>query len=249
MRWVTFSLIGWLGCGLLQVGQAEPTLTFSNTMEWNPEYLAYTRKEPQLLSANWQQQITLTPPPANDSAITRQELQMLLTRLSERPAAQQGIMDERDVNLFRLGELRYGDLMDAEKYPATKALLDAVYHDLGVVTFSVKKYFDRVRPSFLEPKLELLIPNPGHPAYPSGHSTCAHTFALILGDLVPAQKEAMWRDAGLIADRREIAGVHYASDSEAGRQLAQQMYQAFQQSPAYQEKFKAAAAEWSAFKP
>ncbi|MEM1156945.1 MAG: phosphatase PAP2 family protein [Verrucomicrobiota bacterium] len=223
---------------------AEDELTFSNTMEWDPKYLAYTRKVPKLLAADWQQHISIALPPADDSAETRKELAALLTLVPQRVEARSGVLAERDVNEFLLGGIRYGDLMNPGKYPATKALLDAVYHDLGVVVFTLKQQYDRVRPSFLEPGLELLIPNPKHPAYPSGHSTCAHAFALVLGDLLPKRKDAMWKDAAGIAYRREIAGVHYASDSAAGQMLAQELHAALQQSPAYQQLFRQAQREW-----
>ena len=198
-------------CGLAFPLSAQQKLTFSNTMEWNPEYLAFTEKKPVLLAVNWQESLRLAAPPADDSVETKTEVATLVKLYSQRAEAKQEILDERDVNQFVLGGIRYGDLMEAEKYPATKALLDGVYHDLSVTVFTLKRKFDRVRPSFLESKLELLIPNPNHPAYPSGHSTCAHTFALVLGDLAPEYKDRMWQDAGGIAFRREIAGVHYAS--------------------------------------
>ncbi|MEM6885566.1 MAG: phosphatase PAP2 family protein [Verrucomicrobiota bacterium] len=222
---------------------AEEKLTFSNTMEWNPEYLAFTKKTPKLLPRDWQQLISIAPPPADDSAETRQELATLLTLVPQRAEAKAGVLAEQDVNEFILGGIRYGDLMDPIKYPATKALLDTVYYDLGVTVFTLKQKFDRVRPSFLESQLELLIPNPQHPAYPSGHSTCAHTFALVLGDLVPERKELMWQDAGGIAFRREVAGVHYASDSQAGKDLSRQIYTEFQKSVVYQKLLESARKE------
>ena len=208
-------------------------LTFSNTMQWNPEYLAYTQKSPLLLGPDWQQHIVLEPPPADDAEQTKQELATLLTLIPRRAAAEKQMQAERDVNEFLLGGIRYGELMDVQRFPATKALLDAVYHDVSVAVFTLKQQFDRVRPSYLEPELELQMPNPGHPAYPSGHSTCAHTMALVLSDLVPERKAAMWQDAGGVAFRREVAGVHYASDTAAGQELARQIYARLQKSEQY----------------
>lgn len=108
----------------------------------------------------------------------------------------------------------------------------------------MKQKFDRVRPSFLESKLELLIPNPKQPAYPSGHSTCAHTMALVQGELHAKHHEQMWQDAGAIAFRREIAGVHYASDSAAGQELAKQFFSELKKSSTYRELLQLARVEW-----
>jgi len=227
---------------------AQEDLRFSNTMTWNPEFLAFTEKSPQLLPDDWQNSIRLDPPPANRSAETATELEALFQLTPQREPEKQKILEERDVALFILGGVRYGDLVNASKFPACKSLLDSVYHDLGVVVFTLKKEFDRVRPSFLAPELELLIPNPRHPAYPSGHSTCAHVLALVFADLGIASGDLLWKDAGQIAFRREIAGVHYASDSLAGQKLARQIYAALQQSPEYQKRMSPARAEWKAQK-
>jgi PAP2 superfamily len=66
---------------------------------------------------------------------------------------------------------------------------------------------------------------PGQPAFPSGHATVAWVFAYLLASPAPnSHLAAEVRDAARgVAYRREVAGVHYASDSEGGRQLAKQM--------------------------
>ena len=58
------------------------------------------------------------------------------------------------------------------------------------------------------------------PAYPSGHSTQAHLIAHVLTALVPAKTHEIFTVAHDIARNREIAGMHYSSDSQAGERLA-----------------------------
>jgi hypothetical protein len=65
---------------------------------------------------------------------------------------------------------------------------------------------------------------PGHPSYPSGHATVAWTFAYLFGEFAtPSEKQLLEVAASQVARNREIAGVHYRSDSEAGRLLARQL--------------------------
>jgi acid phosphatase (class A) len=65
---------------------------------------------------------------------------------------------------------------------------------------------------------------PGHPSYPSGHATVAWTFAYLFGEFArPRERKLLEATAAQVARNREIAGVHYPSDSEAGRLLARQM--------------------------
>ena len=65
---------------------------------------------------------------------------------------------------------------------------------------------------------------PGQPAYPSGHATVAWFFAYLFGEFYsPPQRQRLESAAAQVARNREIAGVHYPSDSEAGKRLAKQL--------------------------
>ena len=85
-----------------------------------------------------------------------------------------------------------------------------------------KYKYKRVRPSTLLPGLLVPFGPPRHPAFPSGHSLTGHlTTALLLE--IPEIKttlgpELVWL-AERVAKNRERAGLHYASDSVAGKKL------------------------------
>jgi len=93
-----------------------------------------------------------------------------------------------------------------------------------------KHVFDRPRPSWEMPALMPPVPVPGHSSFPSGHSTQAHLMAMCMGLVfdraIPllrhkeALKETLNALARRVARNREIAGLHYRSDSEAGEILA-----------------------------
>jgi hypothetical protein len=90
----------------------------------------------------------------------------------------------------------------------------------------------RPRPSEVLPALKPSVPVPGHPSYPSGHATQAYLMALVVQEAMikpgttpdttlrdkwkPLLDTLAWR----IGRNREIAGMHYASDSAAGAKLA-----------------------------
>jgi membrane-associated phospholipid phosphatase len=90
--------------------------------------------------------------------------------------------------------------------------------------------YERVRPSQLCPALLPPVPVPGHASFPSGHSTQAHLMAGCIGYLLDQaalpqpDRDALTIDLGVLADRvarnREIAGLHYESDSKGGAALA-----------------------------
>jgi membrane-associated phospholipid phosphatase len=93
---------------------------------------------------------------------------------------------------------------------------------------------DRPRPSQLCPALLPPIPMPGHASWPSGHATQAWLKALCIehvlqgvlpGTLTTGDLGAVSSNLRTLAIRiarnREIAGLHYPSDSDAGRKLAE----------------------------
>jgi hypothetical protein len=94
---------------------------------------------------------------------------------------------------------------------------------------------DRPRPSQLCPALLPPIPMPGHASWPSGHATQAWLKALCIehvlqgvvqtsGPLTQSDFDAISANLRTLAIRvarnREIAGLHYLTDSDAGRKLA-----------------------------
>ena len=88
-----------------------------------------------------------------------------------------------------------------------------------------KAEIKRARPPQLSAEIEPVFDVPGHPSYPSGHSTQAHLIAYVLTAVHPSGKDPQWsraveRFAGEVARNREVAGVHYPTDSKAGVALA-----------------------------
>jgi membrane-associated phospholipid phosphatase len=97
-----------------------------------------------------------------------------------------------------------------------------------MVVMQVKRMYMRPRPSQLMPSLMPPIPVPAHPAFPSGHATEAHLVALVLESVLPKTHQAtpalLRTLATRIAINREVLGLHYRSDGEAGVILAEALF-------------------------
>jgi membrane-associated phospholipid phosphatase len=106
-----------------------------------------------------------------------------------------------------------------------------------------KEQYNRPRPSQLRPALLPSMEVPGHAAYPSGHSTESHLIAglleMVLEDTNPA-RPLLHPLADRIAINREVMGLHYRSDSEAGISLASEFTNLF---------FYVSKAPWVAKRP
>jgi hypothetical protein len=137
-------------------------------------------------------------------------------------------------------------------------------HVAGLVGILVAMYFKRypgggrqprARASQICPALVPPIAVPGHPSFPSGHATQSMLMALCLGQAAKQQQDqanhpGVWDPLlqGLsrrIARNREIAGLHFASDSNAGFELARQTYNVLATGAAFQSLLYDAQQEWT----
>jgi acid phosphatase (class A) len=165
----------------------------------------------------------VAPFTANSSTETRQELDVLLQlqATARTPATIARI--ELEEGLQEGNWLRFiarDFITDFAPYPLTQKLLLVAKQEADYFVIREKLKYKRARPSQLEPKLSLLITMPPHAAYPSGHAMAAETLALVMQMVDPAHADLYKKSSREIAHRREIAGVHYASDSAAGQKLA-----------------------------
>ncbi len=199
-------------------------IRFTDRATFDPLLKKYLSGSPVYLG-NWKDVIKLPYPPDNSSDRTRGELAYLNALQSKRTEKEKSDIERQiKVSGMKLGEFAMARIqITAPDHPATKRMLDAAQRDMEMVVFQLKSAFNRVRPNHLSPDLAPSIVVPGHAAYPSGHATQAHLLAYLLMELAPGQTEKLIEDAAQIAKNREIAGVHYPSDSEAGQLLARQV--------------------------
>ena len=80
-------------------------------------------------------------------------------------------------------------------------------------------------------------------SYPSGHSTFGTMTAIILSNMVPEKRAALYKRGWDYGQQRVVAGVHYPSDVEAGRIQASVVVAELMQNPQFQSDFAAAKTE------
>lgn len=188
-------------------------------------------------------ELALSEPPADNSLETKDELRGLQAWVEFRTPEQiSEIKSEMIVTGFNLGPWKLSALTRAK--PQTGILLDYANETMKPVVYHFKQKFNRTRPNVVDPTLTTVIDVPGHPAYPSGHASQAYLFAHILTYLDPINADSYFDDAARIARNREIAGLHYPSDSEAGRVLAGQFFLMLLSDETFKSLLKAAEREW-----
>jgi membrane-associated phospholipid phosphatase len=186
--------------------------------------------------------ITLPPIPTWDKIVD--ELKELMTKQEsqEREIRRPEILEENEGPPAYYRRMLY---LDDPGNPHTRALLGMI------VSWSVppimfwKSRLKRARPPQLEPRLRPMVDIPRHAAYPSGHSTQSHLIALVLEQVTGRADigKALFEAADRIAQNREYAGIHYASDSAAGVVLARALMPLFIEQ--HQDEVGRARDEWS----
>lgn len=205
--------------------------------------------------------------PANSSKRTRAELDYLLelqrTRTPEELAWCLKLADiyydptninptnakynqNRD-NLFYLGR-NLGSWYNRQELPLTTELLSKVIHDAMVYMVEFKLKYARPRPYVVEPKLKVEKPLP-HGAFPSGHSFGSYVNAELVARLAPDRRDDLMNAAQEFAWSRELLGVHYPSDSEAGRIWAKDFVKFLFENKQFVKDFEAVKKEWAQKRP
>lgn len=211
----------------------------------------------EFVATDWRTAITLAP---WDTAKVEEEIRILIKYAEdERTDALGEIIAQNasyeDFMAYFTSLLR----ITRSSHPKMFQLL----HVAGTVGILVSMYFKqnpgagrdpRPRPSQLCPALLPPLAVPGHPAFPSGHATQSMLMALIAGQVMEARNGAqgggdVWKPllqqlACRIARNREIAGLHYPSDTQAGFELARKTFNKLRTGALFGPLFTAAVAEW-----
>ncbi len=205
------------------------SLHFSNTMQWDARLKSIAesvKDQPRL--------IELPSAPSNSSSQMECELVLMKKyqanlRTDSKTAE---INQEAELARTMFNSISY------TQHARTNAIASLLKPVLDYIEFQImrnKLIHDRVRPSVLDQTITTILPVPKHPSYPSGHATQAHLIALVLGDVEPSHRTVYQVDAQRIAKNREIAGLHYPSDSIAGEFLAYCAYQELQSTDTYKK--------------
>lgn len=196
--------------------------------DWAPEYLDEHNKEPdKWLFDPSDLQID---PPTSDLGVECGALLALQKLRSPEREAEIRIQAERAL-LPLVGALGLHGYYE-QAIPKRDELMALIERNVRTPVFAFKRLFLRARPFRVCTLLRPMLPKggrlyPGHPSYPSAHSTMVYTWAhLLKAKLAPRHQplgQAMLDAAKLVAENREWAGVHFASDTLAGEDLGKQM--------------------------
>jgi acid phosphatase (class A) len=207
---------------------------------------AVVKAAPYFDPATFEVKALLPDPPADGSPTTLKEIDLILQdQASRTPEEVARIKQAVHLNVW-LFENVLGSWYTKKNLPVTAAMFMRVDADEHPIIDSAKKFWNRPRPPQQDKRIHPPIDLPPNASYPSGHSTFSTLKALILAELAPDLKDAILARGRQIGDDRVIAGVHFPSDVDAGRTLAQAIFAKLMASPAFQADLAQAKAEIAA---
>lgn len=196
----------------------------------------------------------LGPPPAPGSLLDQLDMGQVQALQTQAGADryQEAIADAKQ--LFPRFSDALGVPVDRQHLPQTTRLLYGALHDSKAVSDAAKAAFARPRPFQRTQLARVCEHDPTVPpekadagertSYPSGHTTVGWTTALVLGEIAPDRRQALFSRAKDYGLSRIVCGVHFPSDVEAGRAVATAVFLRLQRSAAFQRDLKRAQIEY-----
>jgi acid phosphatase (class A) len=180
----------------------------------------------------------LAPSPAAGSVRQQDDLAAVLRVQSARtPEEVERAKADVTKSVFRFSDV-LGPAFNEADLPKTAALFRAAGENATLVAKSGKRYFNRSRP--------FVSSSAVHPTLlvkPGGHATFGYMCAILLAEMVPEKRDALFARGREYGENRVVDGVHYPSDVEAGRIDGTLVAAALLANPTFQTALAAAKAE------
>ena len=159
------------------------------------------------------------PPPENESNTTEDEIGYL-----EGIPVDKNLVDSADAL-----RQHFTKFLKSKELEYPKEELKEVMQAVTAIILKLKYHYNRPRPFQIAKAkgLELnaeTLQSSSSPSYPSGHATQGRFIARYLSDLYPEYRNELMQIGDDIAFSRNMAKVHYPSDSAFGKVLGDDMY-------------------------
>ena len=158
-------------------------------------------------------------PPSDGSFTTAQEIKAI----AKIPVDKKFVMKKDNI------VKSFNDIAKQNNIKLEKDIVKNLMNSSTKIIKELKNFYDRPRPNVLAKKMNIKldmmdINSAKPPSYPSGHTAQGYLIALVLSDKHPKNKKAFMKLAKDISDSRNMAKVHYKSDSVFGKKLGEALY-------------------------
>jgi len=186
----------------------------------------------------------LSPPPANGSVAAQNDLQAVLAAQSARSAADASAAEaDAERSIFRFADV-LGPRFQPAQLPRTAAFFERVAQFDKADVKLAKSYWRHPRPGDVSTAVHPLDKEKANDwSYPSGHATFGYSAAVLLANMLPEKRAAIFARADEYAQHRIVIGAHFPSDIEAGRVAGTVIAAQLLGDPTWRADYRATCAE------
>jgi acid phosphatase (class A) len=186
----------------------------------------------------------LPPPPAAGSTAAQHDLQVVLaTQQSRTEADMAAAKADTDRSVFRFADA-LGAGVQPKALPKTAAFFARTAAFDKDAVKDAKDFWKRPRPSIVSTEVHPLAKEKANDwSYPSGHATFGYTTAVLLANMLPEKRAAIFARADVYAEHRIVMGAHFPSDIDAGHLAGTVIAAEIMQDPSWKQDYEAARLE------
>jgi membrane-associated phospholipid phosphatase len=169
------------------------------------------------------------PPPAYGSPLWQAELEAVQEATANRTLEQVRIIQYWDAKgtfdsftEYAVDLIERNGLDDAQT-ARVFALMGVAQADAIIAVWDAKFTWWTERPITADPDLDMLLPTPPYPSYPSGFSAVAGSAAVVLSHLFPRAEVDLMASAAEAAAQRCWSGIHFPIDDDIGLEMGYQV--------------------------
>jgi acid phosphatase (class A) len=189
----------------------------------------------------------LPPPPKEDSAEGKRDLQTILDLQKKMtPQWMEAIQRDLDQSVYTVAGPVFGAKFTKENFPLASEFFAKAVRDGGAGVGPIKQKYKKLRPFQYSKDVktpENIAKAAAGPTYPSGHSATGALIPTLLGYMVPEMREALFARGWEYGVNRMASGAAYPSDFEGGHTSAALSAAQMMKNPAFRADFDAVRAE------
>jgi membrane-associated phospholipid phosphatase len=203
---------------------------------WQPTPPKFVENPVEPLGGTWEtwvlpsgDAVRPAPPPEYGSPLWQAELEAVQEATSNRTLEQVRIVQYWDAKgpfgaftEYALDLIERDGLDDAHTARAL-ALMSVAQADAGIAVWDSKYTWWTERPITADPDLDMLLPTPPYPSYPSGFSAVVGSAAVVLSHLFPRAEVDLMASAAEAAAQRCWSGIHFPIDDDIGLEMGYQV--------------------------
>ncbi len=189
----------------------------------------------------------IPPPPAESSPLGKLDDQFILdAQKNMTPQKMADIQRDFAQSVFVVGEPVLGPNFTKEKLPMTDAFFAKIIKEAGAGVGPLKQKYKKMRPFQYDKNIhtpENIAARSMGPTYPSGHSTTGAISAILLSQMVPEKRDALYARGWEYGVNRVMSGAAYPSDWDAAHMIAELAVFQMMKNPDFQKDFQDVKAE------